>query len=155
MELAQLLPHLLPKAIAWAEGVERDVVSCGSPLDAPGVADARTVGVEAPEAIRVALVDSLPWPIDSELRNAAIQTGLIGPDIVGLTIGHAIVIRRGHLSRRLLSHECRHVAQYEQSGSIAEFLRRYLGAIAEHGYRNCPFEQDARAHELPDSGSAL
>lgn len=92
-----------------------------------------------------------PWrsttKTDPELRDAAIETGLIGPDIVGLTIGHAIVVRRGHLSRRLGSHECCHVAQYEQYGSIAAFLRSYpdLAAVVEHGYQDCPFEQDARA----------
>ncbi len=119
------------------------------------MADARTVGVGRPGAIRIMLVDDLPWPVDPELRAAAIVTGLLAPDIVGLTIGHAIMVRRGHLSRRLLSHECRHVAQYEQSGSIAGFLRAYLLAIAERGYRDSPFETDARAHELPDPGSAL
>jgi len=69
----------------------------------------------------------------------------------GLTLGYTILICHGHLSRRLLSHECRHVAQYEQAGSIASFLPTYLGAIVQVGYWNCPFEQDARSHELSDT----
>ena len=55
------------------------------------------------------------------------------------------------MCRRLLSHECRHVFQYEQAGSIALFLPLYLDAIVRVGYENCPFEQDARAHELADA----
>jgi hypothetical protein len=49
---------------------------------------------------------------------------------------------------RLLSHECRHVHQYEAHGSIAAFLPVYLEQIATVGYRNSPLEQDARAHEV-------
>jgi hypothetical protein len=52
------------------------------------------------------------------------------------------------MGRRLVSHECRHVYQYETHGSIAAFLPIYLLQIATVGYVNAPFEQDARAHEL-------
>ena len=65
------------------------------------------------------------------LRAAALQAGLLGPGMVGLTLGHAIFICRGHKTRRLLSHELRHVHQYEQHGSIAAFLPVYLGQIVE------------------------
>jgi hypothetical protein len=71
--------------------------------------------------------------------------------VTGLTLGYAILICHGHMSRRLLSHECRHVAQYEQARSIAALLPAYLGSIVQDGYWNCPFEQDARAHELSDA----
>jgi hypothetical protein len=70
--------------------------------------------------------------------------------MVGLTLGHSIFICRGHQTRRLLSHELRHVHQYEANGSIAEFLPMYLQQIAEVGYANAPFEIDARAHERGD-----
>ena len=67
--------------------------------------------------------------------------------MVGLTLGHSIYICNGHNSPRLLSHECRHVQQYEQAGSIAAYLPKYLEQIARYGYFDAPYEVDARAHE--------
>lgn len=71
--------------------------------------------------------------------------------MAGLTLGYSILICRGHKTRRLLSHELRHVFQYEQHGSIAAFLPVYLMQIATVGYQSAPFEQDARAHELTNA----
>jgi hypothetical protein len=92
-------------------------------------------------------VDSLPLPEEANLKAAALQTGLLGPGMVGLTLGYSVFICRGHQTRRLLSHELRHVHQYEAHGSIAKFLPVYLQQIAEVGYANAPFEIDAREHE--------
>ena len=105
------------------------------------------VGVSQRQLVRVEMVDSLPLPDDSVLRSAALQAGLLGPGMAGLTLGHAIFVCRGHRDRRLLSHELRHVHQYEQHGSIAAFLRVYLTQIVEVGYADAPLELDARAHE--------
>jgi hypothetical protein len=151
MNLQTLLPRLLPRAVAWAEAVTADVATRGTALNARRLADARAVGVLRPENIRVLMVDRLPLPADPELRTAAVQTGLLGPTMAGLTPGYAILICHGHMSRRLLCHECRHVAQYEQAGSIASFLPAYLSSIVQFGYWSCPFEQDARAHEPSDA----
>jgi len=153
MDLQALLPQLLPPAIAWAEGVAADVAAKGLPLNSSALSDARIVEVRFPERIRVLMVDQLPLPEDPDLRAAAIQTGLLGPGMIGLTLGHAILICHGHISRRVLSHECRHVAQYEEAGSIASFLPVYLASIVQPGvgYSNSPFERDAAAHELPDT----
>ena len=148
MDLRLLLPRLMPGAIAWAEALAAEVASEGHALDASGLSDARTVGVRKAEDIRVLMVDRLPLPSDSDLRTAALHAGLLGPTMTGLTLGHSILICHGHLCRRLLSHECRHVFQYEQAGSIAAFLPRYLQSIVEVGYCQSPFEQDARNHEL-------
>jgi hypothetical protein len=68
--------------------------------------------------------------------------------LVGLTLGHSILVVRGHLGPRLLSHELRHAYQYEAHRSIAAFLPVYLEQIATAGYHNAPFEDDARAHEV-------
>ena len=59
-------------------------------------------------------------------------------------------ICRGHETKRLLSHELRHVHQYEQAGSIAGFLPEYLQQIVAFGYAAAPLEQEARAHEVSD-----
>jgi hypothetical protein len=110
------------------------------------------VGVAKPELVRVQILgDRLPMPDDPTLREAALQAGLLAPGMVGLTLGYSIFICRGHKTRRLLSHELRHVHQYEQHGLIAGFLPLYLQQVIEAGYREGPFERDAREHELRDA----
>jgi len=151
MDLQTLLPRLIPRAITWAEVIAADVASRGAALDVSGLSDARTVGVQRANSIRVLMVDRLPLPSDSELQAAALQTGLLGPEMAGLTLGYSILICHGQMCRRLLSHECRHVFQYEQAGSIASFLPLYLESIVQVGYWDCPFEQDARTHEQTDA----
>lgn len=150
MDLQAALPLLLPKAIAWAEEQARQVASSGRSLTERERELARGVGVAQPERIRVVLVDILPLPEDPALRAAALQAGLLGPGMVGLTLGHSVFICRGHETLRLLSHEFRHVYQYEQAGSIAAFLPGYLQQVVQLGYANTAFEKDARAHERAD-----
>ncbi|MGH7703983.1 MAG: hypothetical protein ACREMO_12885 [Gemmatimonadales bacterium] len=150
LDLAAALPQLLPKAIAWAEAQAAQGAASGQPLSQSDLELARGVGVTRPELIRVVLVDALPMPQDPALQTAAVQTGLLGPGMVGLTLGHAVFICRGHETVRLLSHECRHVHQYEQAGSIGAFLPGYLQQIVQSGYANAPLEADARAHERVD-----
>lgn len=150
MDLRTELPRLLPRAIAWAEAQAAHVAESGRSLDDREVQLACGVGVAQPERVRVALVEALPIPEDLELRVAALQTGLLGPGMVGLTVGHSVLICRGHETTRLLSHELRHVHQYEQAGSISSFLPGYLQQIVAFGYAAAPLEQDARAHEIAD-----
>ncbi len=148
LDLIADLPKLLPSAIVWAESSSRSALANGRPLDADELALALGVGVNQPHGIRLIIVDQLPRPADPLLKRAADETGLLGPNMIGLTLGYAIFIVRGHLDRRLLSHECRHVHQYEEYGSIAEFLPEYLEQVVTVGYHNSSFERDARAHEV-------
>jgi hypothetical protein len=144
--LERELPVLLPAAIAWAEAIARDGLARGEPLDDDGVRLARSVGVRRVEAIRVNAVDQFPVPEDMALRQAAMQVGLLDP--LGLTLGYAVFLRRGHEgSERLLRHEFRHVQQCERLGSLAAFLAEYLLQIVQVGYARAPLELDARAHE--------
>jgi hypothetical protein len=147
MDLQAALPLLLPKAIAWAESEASSAAASGQVLNELAQGVARRVGVSHPQLIRVALVDALPMPQDPELQAAAIQTGLLGPHMAGLTLGYSVLVLRGQDTWRLLSHEFRHVHQYEQAGSIAAFLPVYLQQIAQFGYSNAPLEADARGHE--------
>ena len=140
----------MPRAIKWVETVAADVAAAGRPLNASGLRIARAVGVRRPASVRLLTVDHIPLPSDPELRAAALLTGIIGPDTDGLALGHSVLIRHGRMSCRLLSHECRHVFQYEQAGSIAAFLPLYLQSVVQLGYSDSPFERDALAHELPD-----
>jgi hypothetical protein len=141
------LPRLLPSAIAWSEARAADILRNGTPLDGAGLKLARTAGVARPELIRVQMVHAIPMPDEARLRRAAVQTGLLGPHMAGLTLGYGIYVVAGHVTPRLLSHECRHVHQYEVAGSIAAFLPVYLKQIMKCGYENAPFEVDARRHE--------
>ncbi len=147
MDLQAALPILLPKAIIWAEGESQRVTSLGRVLTEREQELAQGVGVAKPEKIRVALVETLPLPEEPILRAAALQAGLLGPNMVGLTLGYSVFVCKGHETARLLTHEFRHVYQYEHAGSIAGFLPGYLQQVVQLGYANTAFEKDARAHE--------
>lgn len=147
-DLESQLPSLLPKAIAWVNAQSRLILETGSPLDGTELRLARAVGVSHPEKIRVSTVQVLPLPDDPELQSVAVETGLLGPQMIGVTFGYGIYVREGHISNRLISHECRHVHQYEAAGSIEAFLPVYLHQIATVGYYDAPLEIDARQHEL-------
>jgi hypothetical protein len=151
IDLRAALPLLLSRAVAWAEACAREAAAKGVALTEAGTDIARRVGVQRPELIRVAVGDSLPLPEDPTLRAAALQTGLLGPAMAGLTFGYSVFVVRGQESMRLLSHEFRHVYQYEAHGSIAAFLPVYLQQVVEVGYENAPYEFDARAHEVGDT----
>jgi len=147
-DLAAALPILIPKAIEWANERESEIMASGLPLNEHGLSLARRVGVANPDKIRAMFVTSLPLPADLLLQQAALHTGLLGPNMVGLTLGYGIYICNGHNSDRLMSHECRHVQQYEEAGSIAAYLPKYLQQIAQFGYTYAPYEVDARGHEI-------
>jgi hypothetical protein len=146
-DLLVALPELLPSAIAWAELQSRRVTEEGDPLGESDQSMAGEVDVRRPELIRVMLVDRIPMPDNSFLKRAAIETDLLGPHTAGLTLGHSILIVKEAMNLRILSHECRHVYQYERYGSIRAFLPIYLRQIATVGYADAPLELDARAHE--------
>jgi hypothetical protein len=146
-DLAAALPHLLPKAIAWAEVRSSEITRSGAPLTHLELRIAHLVGVQQPERVRILEVREIPQPQDPDLRQAVAATGFIGPQTIGLTLGYGIYIVAGHSTNRLVSHECRHVYQYEVAGSIRNFLPVYLEQIAAVGYAAAPLELDARAHE--------
>ncbi len=85
MDLHALLPLLMPHAISWAERVAAEVEARGEQLSKSASADATTVGVRFADRIRVLAVDHLPLPEDPQLRATGLQTGLLGPNMVGLT----------------------------------------------------------------------
>jgi hypothetical protein len=143
-----MLPQLVPLAIEWAEQVSTRAALTGVGLDPHGMHIAREVGVTEPEKVRISVADPMPYPEHPMLRAAAVETGMLGPGTAGLTLGHTIFLSPGPLTTRLLSHELRHVAQYEAAGSIAAFLPVYLAQIVHFGYDDAPYEVDARNHEI-------
>jgi hypothetical protein len=145
--LAAALPRLLPIAIAWVQAQEFEVLASGRALTEIEAKLAVAVGVRDPDRVRLKFFTQTPQPDNPELRALGIQTGLLGPHIGGITFGHAIYIRQGHASNRLISHELRHVHQYEDAGSIAAFLGTYFEQIATVGYERAPLELDAEQQE--------
>lgn len=139
---------ILPLAVEWVEKFSEKVCTEGRELTPDEQQLARGVGVSHPEKVRVWFFKDFPYPTNPLLRSAVETTGLLGPGMLGLTLGHGICILENHLDERLLSHECRHVHQYEKFGSIASFLSEYLRQIIDYGYYMAPLEVDARNHEV-------
>jgi len=140
---------LAPRAIAWAEQQSAAVARAGRALTPAQSELAKSVGVRHPELIRIQVVENFPLPQDAEVKAAAMRIGLDRPSIIGLTLGHSVLLRRGFENDvELLSHEFRHVWQYEDRGGIAPFLVQHLQDLARFGYDDSPFEVDARAHEV-------
>ena len=48
--------------------------------------------------------------------------------------------------QRLLRHECKHLEQIESDGRLL-FSIKYLYWLCRYGYKNCPYEVEARAAE--------
>lgn len=147
--LRAALPVLLPKAIAWAEEQSAFILQNGDPLNPQEMELAEALGIAQPSVVRVLGVTNLPLPDDAELRQAAVSLGLLGPAMVGLTLGYGIYIVYGHRTNRLLSHELRHVYQYEQADGIESFLPEYVEQLLSFGYADAPLEVDAKNHEQP------
>ena len=138
---------LLPKAVAWAEFQSSQILRNGEPLTSTEATLAVRMGVAEPQNVRIYLVREFPRPEDPQLLAFAEHAGFFKSEMHGLTLGHGILIRDGYRANRLVSHECRHVFQYEQHGSIDAFLRVYLTQIVQFGYRDAPLEIDAYANE--------
>ena len=145
--LSAILPALLPKAIEWAAARSAEILRTGRPLEDFELTLAREAEVRQPERIRLLECSSMPQPDDHQLSQAARAIGFLNTDTIGLTLGYGIYVRSGPITQRLLSHEFRHVQQYEVSGSLETFLAEYLHQIVTVGYEHAPLEVDARRYE--------
>jgi hypothetical protein len=156
-EISARIPVLAPRAVAWAEKMQAQALATGAPIGSRVLSMARHVGVGNPSRVRIVVVDRVPLPDEPMLKAAALEVGLSQSSAAGMTLGYAIFVRRGYEDDvRLISHELRHVAQYEAAGGIAPFLARHLVDLAQKGYEDSAFEVDARAHEqatLPPAAS--
>jgi hypothetical protein len=147
-QVAAQLPHVAAKALDWADTRARQVMVAGTAPTAAQQAIARSVGVRDAARIRIAVVDRIELPDEALLRRAGAQAGIDRLSADGLTLGYAVVLRRGEeRNPRLLRHEFRHVAQYEACGGIAPFMASHLGHLLAVGYERSPFEVDAEAYE--------
>lgn len=147
LDLRAALPAILPKALAWAQAKSTWAVGEGIPLGPDLQALARRVGVQRPEEIRVLEQAHLPKPDDAQLQLAVFATGLLGANMTALTLGYGIIVCQHCGTPELLSHNFRHVYQFEQAGSLDSFLTDYIGQVIEFGHDQAPLELDARSNE--------
>lgn len=139
-----LLPLALPFAASWARKQEAIILREGFPLDEEGLRDAEAVGVPDPSAVRILLVDAIPFPGNPFLLKMAAATGLYSQTTQGLSLRYGIYIRKDCFpDRRMVAHECVHTAQYERLGGFKPFLRQYLKECILIGYPESPLEQEA------------
>ena len=137
---------LVPLAAAWATEQEQEILRDGVSLSAEEIGDARAVGVQEPDRVRLLRVETIQRPTQPQLRAACDAIDFLTPATRGLTLGHGIFIRSDcWRERSLIVHELAHVAQYERFGEILPFLRRYLYECLTVGYSASPLEQEAIA----------
>lgn len=135
---------LLPLACAWAEEQESIIMRNGIPLSFDQVADAKLIGIRAPERVRLLKVQQVPIPEHPILRAAAEATLLISPLTGGLALRYGIFIRADcWTNRHLIFHELVHTLQYERLGGFGPFLQKYLHECITIGYPEAPMEQEA------------
>lgn len=138
-----LLPLLIPVATRWVSRQEEMILKTGQPLDQTELANARAMGVEHPEEIRLLLVDEIQGPQQFILRKASSLLGFFNPGPDGITYRYGILIRKDcYPDHHLVAHECVHTAQYERLG-IYTFLQNYLKECLTIGYPDGPLEQEA------------
>lgn len=145
-DLEREIARLFPDALNWVEKQSNEILETGRHLSSEETELAKKVGVTNPDRIRICEVAQLPLPENVELREIALSLGLLGPSMVGLTLGYGIYLVEGY-QNRFIPHELRHVQQFEMAGSISDFLAIYLHQLAKFGYTNAPLEIDAREHE--------
>ena len=141
---AGLVTVMLPLAVAWLGRQERRILAEGVPLDAGQLADARALGIAAPERVRLLCLPRLPLPDNRLVRAVALRTGTLATGTIGLSARYGIFLREPyHRERHLLVHELTHTRQYEQMGGIRPFLRQYLRECLTVGYWEAPMEWEA------------
>ena len=97
------------------------------PID---LANAKAIGVQYPEQVRVLRVAQIPRPAHARIRELAERVNLLSEHTAGLTAGYGILLRTDYAADHgLIAHELVHVAQYEALG-IDGFLQEYIRQIA-------------------------
>ena len=146
-DLQAKLPELLPKVNAWVQTLIARIEREGTPISEELQALARRLGVRQAEAIRLLEVEHLPPPEDPELCRICFASGMLGANMTGLTLGYHILVVRGCAHPRFLAHDFRHVYQFEEAGSLENFLSIYASQVLACGHNDAPLEWDARQQE--------
>ena len=145
--------RLLPGVVSLILATEANALAHGRPLRAGEIALARSVGVNAPERVRVLEETDQSGTGEPLLAGLIRRLGTSNPRMWGLTTRYGIVFKT-HPTKPLLAHELRHVAQYEQLG-LDGFARRYITELLVVGYALAPLEIDANAAAAPYQDKGL
>lgn len=128
----------------WATQWEKHILEHGSPLNQTQTEDARFVGVEKPEDVRVLIVPSIPMPHYKLLFSTFIETKIFDAESAGLSLGHGILLKLDAFPRDFwLAHELVHVSQFEKTGGIFPAYEKYLAQCLTDGYRESEMEREA------------
>ena len=137
---------VLPLAATWATEQEQKISRDGVPLSEKETGNARAIGVQSPDRVRLLQVEAIPRPSQPQLKAACDAIDFLTPATRGLTLGYGIFIRSDCWGDRLIVvHELAHVAQYERLGGILPFLRKYLFECLTMGNAASPLELEAIA----------
>jgi len=141
---------VLPQYIAWAQQTEALGRQHGQALDDAQLLLAQTLGIQAPEKIRVVYVAQVPFPRENWLlKQVGEAFGFIGDGVVNnaQVFGYSIYVRQGYaLTTANLAHELVHVRQIEQS-SLDRIITQHFSDLVQYGYENSPLEVEAFAVE--------
>jgi hypothetical protein len=132
----------------WVKEQVQYIATHGRPLSVQESAVARKVGVKNIAQVKILEVDLIEPPKNPILNELCQELEFLSDATIGLTMFNCIFIKKGHYSTKLLSHELRHVYQYQQFGSVEAFLSEYIRQIMSVGYEDSELEIDARNHEL-------
>lgn len=95
--------------------------------------------VRLPDGVQIRRSRWVPW-IGGRL------SGMDGP-AAAVTLGRIVLVHPSvRPGARLIRHELAHVRQWERHPLT--FPIRYIGCHIRHGYRNNPYEAEARAAEM-------
>ena len=128
----------------WANRVREDLPPEARRLRPNEQTVAEAAGVTHVSDVRIVIVDGMPRPDDPLLAALCDRYGFLGERTLGLTLGHAIFLTPQVAENvEILAHECCHVAQVEQFGSVRSFVRQYIKELIEYGYAFAPLELEA------------
>lgn len=135
---------LLPLAVEWVKEEQHRILQNGVPLSEPQIELARLASVQHPEKVRLLPVRSVPFPNDTILQQAAVDTGMLTNLNDAVSFGYGICLRKDLIGNRfLLARELVLVARHEQLGGIEPFLRKYLQQVIASGADLAPMEIEA------------
>lgn len=135
---------ILPIVLIWAKRHERAILRNGEALTRQELADARRIGVQNPERVRLLVVNTVPPRLPLIIGRLAERLAWGPSATAGMALGYGIFIRADQFRRRsLIIHELAHTAQYERLG-FRRFLEHYLHECLTEGYPSGPLEAEAQ-----------
>lgn len=143
----QELEKLFPQALAWVQTQEILIFQRGAALSDQQMEDARRVGLRRPEKVRVLISDTVPFPFDPVMQQAAVEMGILGNTAKGATFGYGIWLHSDYADNRyLLVCQLALLARQEKLGNLERFLKIYLKECIEEGDGHCRMEREAYEH---------